>query len=81
MFVVVTSLTLSKTTPELVPKPVESDEDDGGFGDPSAKASPLVAQRLGPNYPVCGIKMEIPMDVRLELDVYKFREAAVDSGD
>jgi len=86
MFITVTSVSLSKKTPELVPEIVESEaggESIAGmaFGaEPDSKAS-AEAQRLGPNYPVCGIKMEVPMDIRLELDVYKFREATVDSGD
>jgi hypothetical protein len=81
MFVVVTSLSLSKETPELVPKPAEVEGDSNFGGVSSTPADAVVTHRLGPNYPVCGIKMEIPLDIRLELDVYKFREAAVDSGD
>lgn len=85
MFITVTSISLSKKTPELVPVIAEPEADGAiaglGFSEkPKAKESAEV-QRLGPNYPVCGIKMEVPMDVRLELDVYKFREVAVDSGD
>ncbi len=87
MFINVTSISLSKKTPELVPEISEEPEAGTGitgmgFGEaPQPKEKSLEAQRLGPNYPVCGIKMEVPMDVRLELDVYKFREATVDSGD
>ncbi len=80
MFVVVTSVSLSKNTPVLVPEIVESEDGndsalDGGSGDEK-----IAPQRLGPNYPVCGIKMEIPLDIRIELDVYKFKEAGIDSG-
>jgi len=85
MFVVVTSVSLSKKTPELVPKivePVDAEDDALGFGSrhPKKEDKPVVAPKLGPNYPVCGIKMEIPMDIHLELDVYKFKEADSDSG-
>jgi hypothetical protein len=88
MFIVVTSLTIKKKTPELVPPvPVVVDEDSSagddilGFG--SARKKPKkekVQPRLGPNYPVCGIKQEIPMEIHLELDVYKFKEADSDTG-
>jgi hypothetical protein len=84
MFITVTSISLSKPTPELVPV-VTDPEDEGavsvGFSAATKPTESPEAQKLGPNYPVCGVKMEIPMDVRLELDVYKFREATVDSGD
>ncbi|MBT3194632.1 MAG: hypothetical protein HN341_18965 [Verrucomicrobia bacterium] len=83
MFVAVTSLSVEKATPELVPAVPEVDaehSDRSGFGGVTEPEVPEENQRLGPNYPVCGIKMEIPMDIRLELDVYKFKEAAVDSG-
>ncbi|MFU8780444.1 MAG: hypothetical protein ACNA71_05400 [Kiritimatiellia bacterium] len=51
----------------------------GGGGVATAPA-PAVAERpagavLGPSHPVSGIEMEIPMQVRLEIDVYKFRSA------
>jgi hypothetical protein len=84
MFLVVTSLSVKKDTPELVPMVPEVEDERAelsGFGDTTAKAAPEEEQKLGPNYPVCGIKMEIPMEIRLELDVYKFGEADVDSGD
>jgi hypothetical protein len=86
MFVVVTSVSLSKSTPDLVPKivdPAEAEPDAGiGFGGSHTKKEdkPVEPPKLGPNYPVCGIKMEIPMDIHLELDVYKFKEADSDSG-
>jgi len=84
MFIVVTSVTISKGTPELVPAVVDPDAaeaDDLGFSRSKAKKEePVAAPKLGPNYPVCGIKMEIPMDIHLELDVYKFKEADCDSG-
>jgi hypothetical protein len=84
MFITITSLSLSKPTPELVPLVVNPEDEEAtnrGFGDVSEATKSPETQKLGPNYPVCGVKMEIPMDVRLELDVYKFREAEVDSGD
>jgi len=84
MFVVVTSLSLSKPSPELVPEVVDPQAGSpggAGFGATRTAAVAAATPQLGPNYPVCGIEMEIPMDIRLELDVYKFREADVDSGD
>ena len=86
MFIVVTSLSLSKATPELVPKiadPLAAEPDAIiGFGNPRKKKEKeaVAPPKLGPNYPVCGIKLEIPMDIHLELDVYKFKEADSDSG-
>ena len=85
MFIVVTSVSISKRTPKLVPpEPTvdvkESDVVDA-FDSGVGKNDDKVAKpKLGPDYPVCGIKMEIPMDIHLELDVYKFREAGLDSG-
>jgi len=84
MFINVTSITLSKATPELVPVAADTGADDESKVGSRVDAAPkdkAEAAKLGPNYPVCGIRMEIPMEVRLELDVYKFREATVDSGD
>jgi len=86
MFIVVTSVSLSKATPELVPKiaePLTPDSDAIiGLGNRRQKKEKeaVAPPRLGPNYPVCGIKLEIPMDIHLELDVYKFKEADSDSG-
>ncbi len=84
MFIVVTSLSVSKPSPELVPTLVIPDADRTAlseFGETHAAEATAPPSNLGPNFPICGIKMEIPMDVRLELDVYKFREVDVDSGD
>ncbi len=84
MFINVTSISLSKPTPELVPVATGSEAGDAstpGFAIAAAPEEASEVEKLGPNYPVCGIKMEIPMEVRLELDVYKFREATIDSGD
>ncbi len=39
----------------------------------TAPPAPPEKRVLGPSHPVSGIEMEIPMKVRLELDVYKFR--------
>jgi hypothetical protein len=91
MFIVVTSVTISKKTPELVPPKVVVENKDGAkaavgdslldFGDtPSKEEKTQVQPRLGPNYPVCGIKQEIPMEIHLELDVYKFKEVGSESG-
>jgi hypothetical protein len=85
IFIAVTSLSVSKPSPEFVPAAVDPEAErtarsEFGGARPSAAAQPKT-HNLGPNAPICGIKMEIPMDIRLELDVYKFREAAVDSGD
>ena len=87
MFIVVTSVLISKSTPVLVPDLVVStaSKDSGALDvlahNRSKKDDEVVEPlKLGPNYPVCGIKMEVPMDVRIELDVYKFKEADIDSG-
>ncbi len=48
----------------------------GGLEDPAQERAAAPRQEstvLGPSHPVSGIEMEIPMQVRLELDVYKFR--------
>lgn len=50
-----------------------------GFGAPPATAAPPV--RLGPSYPVSGVEMEIPMQVRVELDIFKFKGDSDGSGD
>ncbi len=87
MFIVVTSLSINKKTQKLMPDMVVQDKEDKSkgadsiFGDgSSAGDSDIQPQRLGPDFPVCGIKMEIPMDIHLELDVYKFKEADRVSG-
>lgn len=86
MFIVVTSLSVSKKTPELIPKVIDQDDEKttrrGSVrnNNSSDDAGDIAVPRLGPDYPVCGIKMEIPMDIRLEMDVYKFKEAGIDSG-
>jgi len=80
MFIVVTSVSLSKNTPVLVPEVVDSADKNGSALDGGSGGEEIAPQRLGPNYPVCGIKMEIPLDIRIELDVYKFKEAGIDSG-
>lgn len=43
---------------------------------PAASAAPeRAAPVLGPSHPVSGIEMETPLQVRMEIDVYKFRSA------
>ncbi len=44
------------------------------------KKEETTAIRLGPNHPVSGIEMEIPMRVRLEVDVFKFKGESNESG-
>ena len=87
MFIVVTSVSISKPTPVLVPDVVGSSENkdsvvlDALGSNRSEKDDEAIAPpKLGPNYPVCGLKMEVPMDISIELDVYKFKEADIDSG-
>lgn len=86
MFIVVTSVSLSKNTPPLVPAVVDPAAANGTDAlaaldhGRAENTEDVVVERLGPNYPVCGIKMEIPLDIRIELDVYKFKEAGLDSG-
>ncbi len=85
MFIVVTAVKITKPVNQLVPdiKEVDENSDADIFRRSSegAEEQPVEPLKLGPRYPVCGIKMEIPLDVRLELDVFKFKEMTVDSGD
>lgn len=82
-FTVVKVVRLNKGIPVLMPVTVDSaaagDVPIPGFGEPSPTAAPVL--RIGPAYPVCGLEMEIPMQVRMELDVYKFKGDADGSGD
>ncbi len=66
MFVVVTSLTVTKKTQALIPKVVDPDaakasKKHKSWDKNSLEEEDISVPRLGPNYPVCGIKMEIPM--------------------
>ncbi|HAS81450.1 MAG TPA: hypothetical protein DCS43_01920 [Verrucomicrobia bacterium] len=86
-FTVVKVLRLSNDVPVLMPdraaSPAGSGTEpmSGGVeGEPPAVAPDLATLRLGPNYPVCGLEMEVPMRVRLELDVFKFKGESNESG-
>ena len=83
-FTVVKVVRLNKDIPVLMPVMVDAAAAGGvttipGLGEPPPTAEP--ALRLGPAYPVCGLEMEIPMQVRMELDVYKFKGDSDGSGD
>ncbi len=82
-FTVVKVVRLNKGIPVLMP--VAMDMAAAGVSIPGFGASSVVAPapvlRLGPNYPVSGLEMEIPMQVRVELDVFKFRGDSDGSGD
>jgi len=87
MYTVVRTIRLRKDVPSMVPTQAEgtgadrrpqSSETDVSFlfgggeeatQEPGAAPTPL----LGTSRPVSGIEMETPMQVRLEVDVYKFR--------
>jgi hypothetical protein len=81
-FTVVKVMRLNKDVPVLMPVMAATTETGGAFAGLNRnqdEAAP--ALRLGPNYPVSGVEMEIPMDVRIELDVYKFEGESDGSGD
>ncbi len=80
-FTMVKIMRLTKSVPVLIPVQVASAATgpaDTGLGAVPAAAG---AVRLGPSYPVSGLEMEIPMQVRMELDVYKFKGDSDGSGD
>jgi len=84
-FTVVKVVRLTKGVPVLIPVQVDTTA-SGGVPAPGLGAAPvatpaLTAVRLGPNYPVSGLEMEIPMQVRIELDVFKFKGDSDESGD
>lgn len=77
-FTVVNLVRLAKDVPVLMPTSgmrTQPGPDAGVLptGLPEAATLAPVISRLGPNYPVCGLEMEIPMRVRIELDVFKFK--------
>ncbi len=82
-FTVVKVVRLNKGIPVLMPGTVDPAAADGvpipGVGAQPTTAAPVL--RLGPSYPVSGLEMEIPMQVRMELDVYKFKGDSDGSGD
>ena len=84
VFTVVNVIRVVKEVPVLLPAVADTPvaeqgaEQAGiGFGDKPAEPP---AVHLGPNYPVCGLEMEIPMQVRIELDVFKFKGDSNESG-
>jgi hypothetical protein len=83
-FVVVKVLRLNKGIPVLMPVTVEPAAAAGipipGFDAPTPPTA-APALKLGPSYPVSGLELEIPMQVRIELDVYKFKGDSDGSGD
>jgi len=84
-FTVIKIVRLNKNVPELMPVVQQAAEARvalpvPGFG-AAAPATPQPVVRLGPNYPVSGLELEIPMQVRMELDVYKFKGDSDESGD
>lgn len=82
-FTVVKVVRLNKGIPVLMPVTVDAAAAGTvpipGFDAPSPTVASVL--KLGPAYPVCGLEMEIPMQVRLEVDVYKFKGASDGSGD
>lgn len=76
-FSVVKVMRLNKDLPVLMP--VVPPPGGSGFGGVAATPAPVL--RLGPSYPISGIELEIPMQVRLEIDVYKFRGDTDESGE
>jgi hypothetical protein len=90
LYTVVRTVRVRKDVPDMLPSRTggpsgaapASDESLAflfGGGAPATAAQPASAQTggpsLGPSNPVSGIEMETPMQVRLEIDVYKFRSA------
>jgi len=71
-FTVVNEVRVSKDIPVLIPTAA-----DPSAGEKAEDAAAL----LGPNYPVSGLEMEIPMRVRIELDVFKFKGDSNESGE
>jgi len=71
-FTVVNVVRIAKDVPVLMPAAPE----------PAAEtiAAEQTTIHLGPNYPVCGLEMEVPMRVRIELDVFKFKGESDESG-
>lgn len=82
-FTVVKVVRLNKGIPVLMPVTVDPAAAGGvsisGLGAPAATSAPVL--RLGPGYPISGLEMEIPMQVRMELDVFKFKGDSDGSGD
>ncbi len=84
-FTVVKVMRLSNDVPVLMPsQPVAPAGAAAapllGFEEEAPAVPDPAAARLGPNYPVCGLDMEVPMRVRLELDVFKFKGVSNESG-
>jgi hypothetical protein len=84
VFTVVNVIRGAKEVPVLLPAVAETpvaelaaDTVGAGVGDKKQEAP---SERLGPNYPVCGLEMEIPMQVRIELDILKFKGDSNESG-
>jgi len=77
MFTVVTSVRLKKEIPDLMPPPDTGTDNDEDL-DPD---KPLLREPEKPvQCRVCGPELELPMDVRIEVDVYKFKEERISAG-
>ncbi len=68
VFTVVNVVRIAKDVPPLMPTVAEPP-----VTPPAAGGAPSTPMHLGPNYPVSGLEMEIPMRVRFELDIFKFK--------
>lgn len=84
VFTVVNVIQIQKEVPVLLPVADEAlaagtATDPLGLGLGDKPVEPSTAH-LGPGYPVCGLEMEIPMQVRIELDIYKFKGDSNESG-
>lgn len=77
MFSVVTSLKVTKAIPDLVPPVVEAPPDKEPSTRPQAAGRPEKKSR---QRRVCGPEMELPATVRIEVDVYKFKEESARAG-
>ncbi len=80
-FTVVKILRLTKGVPVLIPVQVDSSTAGPAVSELGTLPVAAPSVRLGPNYPVSGLEMEIPMQVRMELDVFKFKGDSDGSGD
>ncbi len=75
-FTIVNVVRLSKEIPNLMPTVT-----DVPVAQPGETDKPAASVQLGPNNTVSGLEMEIPIRVRVELDVYKFKGDSNESGE
>ncbi len=71
MFSVVTSLKVTKAIPDLVPPAIEVPAENESSTPLPAAGRP---EKKARQRRVCGPEMELPANVRIEIDVYKFKE-------